>query len=706
MRLYDQDLFQHFLNGQHKGAPIKTRAPIHSLLLLFTLFFFYGCGSTPTTERPTAHTIQNSIPQEQLSSFVESAEIQQEPERSQSLLKAARSMSKYDKFDWARNTLNRINLGAISDQLNGEYFILHGLINVLSGDPYLAQRYLFSDELSQLLPILEQDLSIEALELRATLLYDLAEYKDSINERLKLAQFISSETEYLELNQDLIWQTLMELSLPDLQKETQRPSNDLTQGWYSLATLAKNNQSNIQTQLENIDKWVKLWPEHPASLTLPADLQLLKQLAGQQAQYIAVLLPLSGRLEKASSAIQDGILAAFYESTYSSGLKPNMRFYDTNLGDINTIYDKAVNNGAELVIGPLSKANIATLSRRAFLPVNTLALNSLDYGIEEEDDTQKISTNLDIPSIEHDTIDTETLLSADSNDRTSTAFTEHTNISESTGFSESTNVSDGTTIQENVHEKSRLYQFGLSVEEEVEQIAERAWRDGHRRAMLIVPDRLSGQRSAEKFKSSWLEMGGEIVGDFKYAQQREYHQLIGRAMQTSQSKQRYQEVRQRIGTSAVFEARRRKDIDFIFLVSRPQEARQIKPGLAYHYAGAIPVYATSDIYNGKTDATANKDIKNVRFTTIPWFFDSDTNEKKSINAYTKNSAPYQKLYAFGIDAYRLYPRLEQLRNIKQAHFYGATGRLGVNENNVIERKQIWAEFRRGRAILLGEGHTE
>ena len=56
--------------------------------------------------------------------------------------------------------------------------------------------------------------------------------------------------------------------------------------------------------------------------------------------------------------------------------------------------------------------------------------------------------------------------------------------------------------------------------------------------MLIVPDRLSGQRSAEKFKASWLEMGGEIVGDFKYAQQRDYHQLMGEEMQTSQSKRR------------------------------------------------------------------------------------------------------------------------------------------------------------------------
>ena len=623
---------------------------------------FFGCGSTPAKNDLATDDLRKVISVVELPDYLLEADKAEEPTRSIMLLNAARSMSTHEKYDWARNTLNQLNLHSSAAPIQAEFFVLHGLINVRSGDPYLAQHFLFAQELTDVLPQLPIKLAIEARELRATLLFDLAEYDASIQERLILSKLLKSDQDYLDLNRDLIWQTLMELPMTKLQDISQRASDDLTLGWYSLAALAKNNQSNIQAQLHDVDKWILLWPEHPASSNLPADLQLLKQLAGDQAQRIAVLLPLSGRLAAASAAIRDGILASFYESTRQTNMSPNIQFYDTNDRDINLVYDQAVTNGAELIIGPLSKNNIALLAKRAELPVNTLALNNLNYGNNEQEKSIAFQPE---PPIE--------VTETDSNETTA-----------------------------KTSPPRKLYQFGLSVEEEVDQIAERAWRDGHRRAMIIVPNRAAGQRSADQFVQSWQAIGGEIIGNFRYADQKEYSQLIENAVQVAQSKQRYRDLRQTLGKSMEFEPRRRQDIDCIFLVSRPEEARQLKPILAFHYAGAIPVYATSDIFNGESESKANNDINGIRFTSLPWFFDGESNEKKSISAYTNNTPTYQQLYAFGVDAYRLYPRLEQLKKIKQAHFYGATGRLSVNENNIIERQQIWAEFKLGRALILSD----
>ena len=670
---------------QRQSTYLNNGTHFRKMGISLVFLFLVSCGSTPTQDQSLTPDLDQTIHIEELPDYLLDVENEDEPKRSQMIVKAARAMLYYGRYDWARNTLNQLNLYVISTEMKAEYYILHGLINVRSGDPYLAQHFLFSQELSTNLTELPLDLAIEARELRATLLFDLAEYQASIQERLALGSLLSTDQDYLELNQDLIWQTLMELPTAKLQNESQQARDDVTQGWYSLAVLAKNNQSNIQAQLSDIDKWILLWPEHPASLSLPADLQLLKQLAGHQAQRIAVLLPLTGRLAAAASAIRDGLLASFYESTHQTNMSPNIQFYDTNNVDINFIYDQAVTNGAELVIGPLSKSNITILAKRENLPVNTLALNNLNYGNNEQD---KIDPTAQIPLDNPEVLATETLTDIENLDE------EMENTLDTKQFSTPTNT------------QKSLYQFGLSVEEEVNQIAERAWRDGHRRAMIIVPDRAAGQRSADQFIQSWQAIGGDIVGNFRYANQREYSQLIESAVQVAQSKQRYREMRQTLGKSMEFEPRRRQDIDFIFLVSRPEEARQLKPILAFHYAGAIPVYATSDIFNGESETKANQDINGIRFTSLPWFFDEEGNEKKSIDAYTNNSPTYQQLYAFGVDAYRLYPRLEQLKKIKQSHFYGVTGRLSVNDNNIIERQQVWAEFKLGRALILSDAKDE
>jgi len=164
-------------------------------------------------------------------------------------------------------------------------------------------------------------------------------------------------------------------------------------------------------------------------------------------------------------------------------------------------------------------------------------------------------------------------------------------------------------------------------------------------------------------------------------------------------------VRTIIGKQVEFEPRRRKDIDFIFLYSRASQARQIKPILAFHYSGDIPVYAIKSIYNGKTDTKLDRDLNNIRFTTLPWFFDNDLPERKAINAHNQ-SPNYQFFYALGVDAFHIHPRLRQLLEVKQAHFYGATGKLSLDDEQKITREQIWAKFSNGVAQPVATFTTE
>ncbi|MEI8055492.1 MAG: penicillin-binding protein activator [bacterium] len=93
---------------------------------------------------------------------------------------------------------------------------------------------------------------------------------------------------------------------------------------------------------------------------------------------IAVMLPLKGKGELAatSQAINNGLLAAYYSSKQQSNI--NIHIIDTSDGDVSYLYQQAIANGAEVVIGPLTKPEVESISSIKPLPVPTIALNTLD----------------------------------------------------------------------------------------------------------------------------------------------------------------------------------------------------------------------------------------------------------------------------------------------------------------------------------------
>lgn len=93
-------------------------------------------------------------------------------------------------------------------------------------------------------------------------------------------------------------------------------------------------------------------------------------------QNITLMLPLKGKgnLALTSQAIRNGFLAAYY----TNHLQLNIRIIDTTDGDIAALYRAAVANDADIVVGPLTKNEVETLTNIGPLPVPTIALNTLD----------------------------------------------------------------------------------------------------------------------------------------------------------------------------------------------------------------------------------------------------------------------------------------------------------------------------------------
>jgi outer membrane PBP1 activator LpoA protein len=101
---------------------------------------------------------------------------------------------------------------------------------------------------------------------------------------------------------------------------------------------------------------------------------LIKVNAAPNSSQIALLLPLNGTYAKAGINIRDGFLHAFDEGQ-KQGAQLSVRVYDTSKGNSAQLYQEAVQNGANLIIGPLTKEDVSYLESKAEIKVPTIALN-------------------------------------------------------------------------------------------------------------------------------------------------------------------------------------------------------------------------------------------------------------------------------------------------------------------------------------------
>lgn len=124
--------------------------------------------------------------------------------------------------------------------------------------------------------------------------------------------------------------------------------------------------------------WRARYPNHPAADALAQAPGFLPKAAppGPIHGPVAVLLPLSGALAEVAGAVQEGLVEAHLDARER---RVALRFYDA-AREPGAVYDAALAQGAQAVIGPLRKEAAAELARRAALPVPTLALNAPEGG--------------------------------------------------------------------------------------------------------------------------------------------------------------------------------------------------------------------------------------------------------------------------------------------------------------------------------------
>ena len=537
------------------------------------------------------------------------------------LIKAAEQSLQSKQWVQTQQILKELTELKLTPEQFARARLLSARLALAQNKPAQAVTLLQDRQLLESLAQLSANEQIDVSLLRAQALAANANFFGSAQELIFIEPLLP--TAKIEQNHRDIQQALMQLTDSELQRQLSNTNDERMRGWLQTALTAKHNATSTNAQ-----NWSRKIPVPVNTIRIDANGNNLEQIPSDSVRQIALLLPLNGKLANFGEAIRDGFFAAWYEAKQRGEIVPEIRLYDTdNLGAF-ALYQKAVSDGANIVIGPLEKAQVAQFFGQT-LAVPVIALNRAD--IEQAP-------------------------------------------------------------------PPNLFQFSLAPEDETAQLAELAIKNNFRNALIIAGDEDLRSREFDILRQRWQTLGGTLVGTAAFHDQQSLSSAIRTALNIPRSEARAREMESLLNRNIESVPHRRHDVDIVFMLAKPTQARSIKPLLDFYYAGDLPIYSTSRIYSGYGPASADRnDLDKVRFTEIPWVL-QQTPMKERILADRPNSKNFVRLCALGIDSFSIATRLQQLKAMTGKSVQAQTGAISIDQQGVVQRQLQLAEIRNGVVI--------
>lgn len=300
----------------------------------------------------------------------------------------------------AQALLGAIDADALEEGDRQRYALLKARVDVNQGRAREAMARLDSLDEQRLTTPLRANYHI----LRASAYNQLGNMLECARERVYYGQLINSP-EAIQKNNEGIYDALNRLPYAVL-TGMQPSTRGTLGGWMALVIVLRGPEAGWAQGLQD---WKSKYPGHPANGSFlqnfmsqmsqqpkavmvtplkpaePPPAQAVQTPAPAPAQtppaaapaggFVGVLLPLTGQYGAAGLVVRAGLTAA--ASADTGAAKPELRFVDTQGGDIPALYQKLVGEGAKFVIGPLTKEEVSALGKVDALPVPVLALNQV-----------------------------------------------------------------------------------------------------------------------------------------------------------------------------------------------------------------------------------------------------------------------------------------------------------------------------------------
>ena len=391
-------------------------------------------------------------------------------------------------------------------------------------------------------------------------------------------------------------------------------------------------------ELEALRQELDTWAiEHPAHRANPIAKSLRPEACAlAQPSQVALLLPMTSSFSKAASAFHEGVM--YLHERERPTARPIITLYDfgEDLEAVGAVYKEAIDAGADLVIGPLGRDAASKLVVESKLPVPTILLGP-----------------------------------------------------------------------EDVSSKPNAFFVDLSRRSEAQSLVTHARSRGLTRALVLYSPIRAHKAAANTAIKAWQQQGG-IIADTAVLDPKlsDYSAIISRLLRLTGSQQRAG-VLQSVLTDALpvtVLPRIRQDLDVIFLFTDQSTARLLKPQIDFHHAGKLPIYSQNTVFGGMSDLVNDLDLEGVLFSDMPWLvrrtgrFERSVENVSAITRY--QGLAIDRLFALGMDAYRLGCHIPKRRNRPYWQYAGASGTLSIGIDGRIKRRPDWATFRDGLPELF------
>ncbi len=216
--------------------------------------------------------------------------------------------------------------------------------------------------------------ALRYLSLRQRAAFATSRPADGVRAEIARERFLATSDERTQSRIELLNQ-LRDAQERGVRVEPRAFTDNVVRGWLELAALGAAAARNAVMAQADIQAWISRYPAHPAIDVVRTEL-LGQRLGPQQAiPHVALLLPLSGRTGAAGASVRDGFMTAYYSAPPSQ--RPRVRLYDTAQVSAAEAIARARAEGAEFIVGPLTRDAVMAAADLGDARPPILALNFL-----------------------------------------------------------------------------------------------------------------------------------------------------------------------------------------------------------------------------------------------------------------------------------------------------------------------------------------
>ena len=377
------------------------------IILLFLLPFLSACVTTTSKEADIQLNSEIKEIEENALSLIQSGDyseaareylnLSQKNEKRFTfyIIKAIDAFTEGKNYDKAYEILIKNTLNNQDVEVHIRTKILNAYIDLESGRPGKTLNLLneiTEDEIPKSFKI-----AFHEIYARSNLAH--GNYIKAALEQLKLTEYLSSP-KIIEDNSRKVWE-IFELIPKSELEDLHLVVPDELSSWLDLALINQKYKYQPKKLENTIDGWAQRYQNHDAYDSITKELINKSAQFAQRPSKIGLLLPLTGQYKKSSIAVRDGFLAAWYLDRQE---KADIEIYNANSSNIIEIYQKALNDGVDYIVGPLEKEATNQLYGNTNASIKILALNRQDlkndqignknlfqFGLSPEDEAGQIA---------------------------------------------------------------------------------------------------------------------------------------------------------------------------------------------------------------------------------------------------------------------------------------------------------------------------